>query len=64
MGVPIRQTCGVLYVEISTYHYKPRYPKRRIYQDLELQRHSKIRKRRIMAKLREDRCAATQPNET
>jgi putative transposase len=37
---------------------------RRIYKELGLQLRSKAPKRRVKAKLREDRCAATQPNET
>jgi putative transposase len=37
---------------------------RRIYKELGLQLRNKTPKRRVKAKLREDRCAATQPNET
>jgi putative transposase len=37
---------------------------RRIYRELGLQLRSKTPKRRVKAKLREDRCAATRPNET
>jgi putative transposase len=37
---------------------------RRIYKELGLQLRSKTPKRRVKAKLREDRCAATRPNET
>ena len=36
---------------------------RRIYKELGLQLRSKTPKRRVKAKLREDRCAATRPNE-
>ncbi len=36
---------------------------RRIYEELGLQLRSKTPKRRVKAKLREDRCAATRPNE-
>ncbi|SCY00954.1 HTH-like domain-containing protein [Microvirga guangxiensis] len=36
---------------------------RRIYKELGLQLRSKTPKRRFKAKLREDRCAATRPNE-
>jgi putative transposase len=37
---------------------------RRIYKELGLQLRSKTPKRRVKAKLREDRCAATWPSET
>jgi putative transposase len=53
-GVSIRRACRVFMVKKT----------RRVYRELGLQLRNKVPKRRVRAKLRDDRKVATQPNET